>query len=126
MNSVPSRPSSHETLVGINAFPLSAYFALRIGSLLRAQPSEEIGQLKQVPGPERAAAVGHLDEGVKRGAVGPARRQGAQRAFLVEEERPLLAPVLALADELEFAPGQRMEGMRYPESSLRRVGTGCI
>jgi hypothetical protein len=115
-----------EIAPGIIVFPALAYFALRIGLALGAEPSEEVSQLEQLRRPEVTAAGGDLDERVKRGAIGPAQRQGAQGAILVEEEGALLAPVLALADELELAPRQRMEGMRYPESSSRRVATGCI
>lgn len=115
-----------EISLGIIIFPLSAYFALRIGLTLGAEPSEEICQFEQLRRPEVTTAGGDLDERVKRGAIGPAQRQGAQGAVFVEEKGTLLAPVLALADELELTPRQRMEGMRYPESSSRRVPTGCI
>lgn len=89
---------------GIIIFPTSAYFALRIGLTIGAEPREEVGQLEQFRRPEVTAAGGNLDERVKRGAIGPAQRQGTQGAILVEEEGTLLAPVLALADELELAP----------------------
>jgi hypothetical protein len=63
-----------EIEAGIIIFPISAYFSLRIGLTLGAEPSEEVGQLEQFRRPEVTAAGGDLDERVKRGAIGPAQR----------------------------------------------------
>ena len=89
-------------------------------------PREKPDQLKQIRRPERAPPGRYLQEGIKRRAVSPAPRQGAQHALIVIEEDTLLAPVLALTDKLELPPRKRMEPMRDTNKSLRRVPTKRI
>jgi hypothetical protein len=38
---------------------------------------------------------------------------------------PVLTPVMAVRDELEVPPGQRMEPMRYPHTSVPVIWMGC-
>ena len=79
-------------------------------------PLDEGGQLEQVAHPEGAATTGQLYERVTWRAIGPGGGQQAQLALLVMEPDAILAPVLLVTDELELAPTQRVERMRYPNT----------
>ena len=44
---------------------------------------------------------------------------------LVMQVDPVLAPVLAVCDELEVPAGQRMKQMGYPDTSVPIIWIGC-
>ena len=70
----------------------------------------------------QGAAGGDGHERVRRGDVGPPGRDRAQPAGAVAEVDALLAPVVAVAQQLEALPAQRVEGVRDANPS-RSVGT---
>ena len=51
------------------------------------------------------------------------RYKREQHTILVVQMDPVLAPVLAVRDELEVPPGQRMEPVRHPHTP-ELVGSG--
>ena len=57
--------------------------------------------------------------------IGPPCWQGEQLPVLVMQVDPVLAPVLAVGDELEVPPGQRMERMRHPDTPVPIVRIRC-
>ena len=57
--------------------------------------------------------------------AGPPGRQREQLPVLVVQVNPVLTPVLAVRDELELLPGQRMEPVRHPHTSVLIIRTGC-
>jgi hypothetical protein len=72
--------------------------------------------------PPQSPAGGEYHEGVGGRDVGPADREGAQPAGPVAEVDALLAPVVAVAQQLKAPAAQRVEGVRDAEPS-RTVGT---
>ena len=52
-------------------------------------------------------------------------RQREQLPVLVVQVNPVLAPVLAVGDELEVAAGQRVERVRHPDPSIPIARIGC-
>jgi len=56
--------------------------------------------------------------------VHPAARR-EQHAVLVVEVNPVLAPVLAVRDELEVPAEQWMKPVRHPHTSVQIIQTGC-
>ena len=91
----------------------------------RAEPVSQIGQRQQARHRERAAAGRDHHERIRRGDIGPACWQGEQLPVLVMQVDPVLAPVLAVRDELEVPAVQRVERMRHPDTSVPIVRTGC-
>ncbi len=57
--------------------------------------------------------------------IGPPRWQREQHAVRVVEMDPVLTPVLPVRDELEVLPGQRMETVRHPHTSVPVIWMGC-
>ena len=57
--------------------------------------------------------------------IGPPGRQREQHTILVVQMNPVLAPVLAVRDELEVPAGQRMEPVRHPHTPVPIIRTGC-
>ena len=78
-------------------------------------------QIKQFLSPKRGPSGGHDVERIVGNEVGPARRNGAQTASTVMEPSPVLAPVLATHDQIEFLAEQRMVRVCYPERSTLNV-----
>jgi hypothetical protein len=68
-----------------------------------------------------------MSSGTPHGApsIGPPGRQPEQHAILVVEMDPVLAPVLAVRDELEVLAEQRVEPVRHPHTSVPVIRTGC-
>jgi hypothetical protein len=78
-------------------------------------------QIKQLLRPKRGPPGGHDVERIVGNEIGPVRRNGAQTARTVMEPGPVLAPVLAMHDQIEFLSKQRMMRMRHPERSTLNV-----
>ena len=64
-------------------------------------------------------------ERVRRCRVGPRCWQREQLPVLVVQVDPVLAPVLAVGDELEVPAAQGMERVRHPDASVPIVRIGC-
>ena len=54
------------------------------------------------------------------------RQDRLQTTFGVVEVHAILAPVVSVLDEVEFLPGQWMEGVGYAETFVRTVLIRCI
>jgi len=75
----------------------------------------ELDQLDQVLVAKEASAAGHRHKRIFRYHRGPAGRNRAQIPFGVVEVDPVLAPVVAIRDQLEPLASQRMMRMGYLE-----------
>ena len=68
---------------------------------------------------------GYANKRIRRHDRGPARRNGAQTVFCVVEVNPILAPVMAIRDQLELLASQRMVRMGYLEVDISNVAMRC-
>ncbi len=91
----------------------------------RADVIEQSGEGDEVGGPERGASVSNDHERVRRVHIGPSRRNAAQLIMAIEEEDPILAPVVLAFDQLEILAEQRMEWMCHPDALLPNRPIGC-
>ena len=84
----------------------------------RPEPVDQVCDRQQVIGGERAAAGRDHHERVRRSDIGPACGHGEQMPVLVMQVDPVLAPVLAIRDELEVPATQRVKRVRHPDTSV--------
>jgi hypothetical protein len=84
----------------------------------------QLDQLDQVLVAKEAAAAGHRHKRIFRYYRGPATRDRAQIPFGVVVD-PVLAPVVAIRDELELLASQRMVRMGYLEVGISQVAMPC-
>jgi hypothetical protein len=70
----------------------------------------------------RAPTSRHRDEQIWLNRIRPAHWQRILAAVLVEEEHPVLGPVLPYAKQQELATTPRMERMGHPNGPLPNVG----
>ena len=82
---------------------------------------DQTDQFKQLLSPKRGPPGSYDIERIVGNEVGPTRRNGAQTASTVVEPGPVLAPVLATHDQIEFLPEQRMVCVRHPKRSTLNV-----
>jgi hypothetical protein len=85
----------------------------------------QLHQLEQVLIAKQAPAAGYRHKRIGRHYRGPARRDRAQTAFCVVEVNPILAPVMAIRDQLELLASQRMVRMGYLEVGIGNVAMRC-
>ena len=119
--------------LAIQACRLPAYFYLHIRRnlpygippLFSSQLLHQIHQLEQVLIAKEASASGHRNKRIGRHDRGPARRNRAQTAFCVVEVNPILAPVMAIRDQLEPLSSQWMVRMGYLEVGIGNVAMRC-
>src|SRR5262245_32827758 len=112
---------------------LPAYLSLRIRRNLpygvrprsSSQLLHQLHQLQQVFIAKEASAAGHRNKRIGRHYRGPARRNRAQTTFYVVEVNPILAPVMAIRDQLEPLASQRMVRMGYLEVGISNVAMRC-
>ena len=88
-------------------------------------PVCQISQRQQAIGGERAPSGRDYHERVRRSRVGPPGWQREQLPVLVVQANPVLTPVLAVLDELEVPPGQRVERVRHPDTPVPIMRIGC-
>jgi len=86
---------------------------------------DQLGQAEQASGGERAATSRDRHERIKRCDIGPPRRQREQLAVRVMHVYAVLTPVLAVRNELEVLPEQRVERVRHSHPAVAILGTGC-
>ena len=92
---------------------------------LRAEPACQVSECQQASRGERRPARRDQHERVRRYRVGPRCWQREQLPVLVVQVDPVLAPVLAVDDELEVPPAQGMERVRHPDTSVPIVRIRC-
>jgi hypothetical protein len=85
----------------------------------------QVSECQQAIGGERAPAGRDHHERVLRRHVGPPCWQREQLPVLVVQVDPVLAPVLAVGDELEALAAQRVKRVRHPDTSVPIVRIGC-
>ena len=88
--------------LGVINLTSAAYFALHVFVGSSRQPHHQIRQHDEVVDAKRAAPGGESDEHVNRRRVGPAKGQRVFDAVIIEEEHPVLAPVVADGEEQEL------------------------
>jgi len=85
----------------------------------------QLHQLEQVFVAKEASAVGYCDKGIRRHYGGPTRGNGAQLSLAIIKVDPVLAPVVAIRDQLELLAPQRMVRMDYFEVGIGNVTMRC-
>src|SRR5438094_4729102 len=96
-----------------------------IPPLSSSQLLHQLHQPEQVLIAKQAPAAGHRHKRIWRHYRGPARRDRAQTAFSVVEVNPILAPVMAIRDQLELLASQWMVRMGYLEVAIGNVAMRC-
>ena len=89
--------------------PVAAFLSLRLGRnllydvLVAASPKllHQLSYPEQVFESEKASAIGYCHKRISRYHRRPTRRYGAQTPFGIVEIDPVLAPVMAIGDQLE-------------------------
>jgi hypothetical protein len=70
--------------------------------------------------------LSHEDFRIRRGNVGPLRRNGANRSVIHAQQESLAGPVMAFADADELLASEWMEGMGYADKMRGNRGNVCI
>ena len=91
----------------------------------RPEPVDQARDRQQVISGERAAAGRDHRKRIRRNRIGPCGWQAEQVPVPVTQADPVLAPVLAVLDELEVPPGQRVERVCHPDALVPIVRIGC-
>jgi hypothetical protein len=85
----------------------------------------QLHQLDQVLVAKEASTAGHRHKRIFRYHGGPARRNRAQTPFVVVEVDPVLAPIVAIRDQLELLASQWVVRMGYLEVGIGEVVVPC-
>ena len=85
----------------------------------------QLHQLEQVLIAKEASAAGYCSKGIFLHYRGPTRRNGAQFSLGIVKVDPVLAPVVAIRDQLELLALQRMMRMDYFEVGIGNVTMRC-
>jgi hypothetical protein len=93
--------------------------------LSSSQLLHQLHQLEQVFIAKQAPPTRHRNKRIGRHYRGPARWNRAQTTFCVVEVNPILAPVMAIRDQLEPLASQRMVRMGYFEVGISNVAMRC-
>jgi hypothetical protein len=109
---------------GILSFTYMAYLSLRIvGPQDLGQPVQRVAQRQQTNRTKRRSAGCNPPKLIRRFDIGPRDRDRAKPSVLILEDQPVLAPILAPADQLDLVTAERMEGMCDPH---RLGGRTCM
>jgi hypothetical protein len=104
----------------------SHYTRSDLGTLGQGQARHETGEMHQVHNPEERSPLSHDDFGVRRGNVGPLRRNRANRPVIDAQQESLAGPVFPFTHAGERPAAERMEGMGYADKLRRSDGNVCI
>ena len=85
----------------------------------------EVGQVHQILVAKQTPSCGQYYEWIFRQHRRPARWDRAQGSSAVVEVDSVLAPVVAVSDQLETSASQRMVGMGDFKSTVGTVGIRC-
>jgi hypothetical protein len=85
----------------------------------------QLNQLDQVLEAKEASAAGHCHKWIFRHHRGPTRRNGVQLSRGIVEVDSVLAPVVAMRDQLELPASQGMVRMGYLEVGIGKVTLRC-
>jgi hypothetical protein len=107
LNNLSRQQRRAGSLRGIISFTYAALFDLQIKpGMLR--PLHQFRQLQQILILEQTPSRGHRHKRIGGDRRGPARRNRAQAALRVVEVNSILAPVMAIGDQLEALAFQWM------------------
>jgi hypothetical protein len=81
----------------------------------------QVNQLDQILEPKEASATGYCHKWIFRRHRGPTCRNGPQHSRGVVEVDPVLAPVVAIRDQLELLASQGMVRVGYLEVGIGKV-----
>jgi hypothetical protein len=70
--------------------------------------------------------LSHENFRIRRGDVGPLRRNGANGSVVDAQQESLAGPVIAFPDADKLPAAEGMEGMGYPDKMRRSGGSVCI
>jgi hypothetical protein len=112
---------------------MSAYLSLRLRRNLLYDPLavfsskllQQLNQLDQVLVAKEASAAGHRHKRIFRRHRGPARWKGAQPSLGIVEVDPVLAPVVAIRNQLELLAPQRMVWVNDFKNGIGMVVMPC-
>jgi hypothetical protein len=90
-----------------------------------SQSLQQVCQSNQVFVSKEGSSRRKLDERIDSSDIRTARQNRTQLAFGIVEVHAILAPVVAVFQQLKLAPEQRMEWMDYAEMFLRSALTRC-
>jgi hypothetical protein len=85
----------------------------------------QVNQFEQVLEAKEASAARHCHKWIFRHHRGPTRRNGVQLPCGIVEVDPVLAPVVAICDQLEPLASQGMVRMGYLEVGIGKVTMRC-
>ena len=85
----------------------------------------QLNQLDQVLVAKKALAVGHRHKRIFRQHRGPTRWNGAQPSLGIVEVDPVLAPVVAIRNQVELLASQRMVWVDDLKNGIGMVVMRC-
>ena len=120
--------------LGMSSPPLApAYLSLRMRRNLLYDPLavfsskllHQLNQLDQVLVAKEASSAGHRHKRIFRRHRGPARWKGAQPSLGIVEVDAVLAPVVAIRNQLELLASQRMVWVNDFKNGIGMVAMRC-
>lgn len=94
-------------------------------ALLLDEARHQAGKLQEIGHAKHPAALAEDDLGIGRHGVGPLPRHGAHVLLIDAQQEPRPVPVVPLADADELPSAERVERVRHPHKTRRRVRSGC-
>ncbi len=102
----------------------TAESALHTSAASASQLRHQIGEAEQVVGSEWATTCSHRDERILGNYIGPTSRQRVLDAGVVQEEHPVLPPVVTHGEEQELPTRPWMERVGHRKGSGLTVSIG--
>jgi len=90
-----------------------------------SKPLHQRNQLEQIFEAKETSVARHCYEWIFRHDRGPTRRNRVQLSRAVVEVHPILAPVVAVCDQLELPTSQRVVRMGNLEAGIGKVTMRC-
>ena len=91
-----------------------------------AQARHKVGEGHQVRNPEQRTSLPHNDFRIRRGNVGPFRRNGANSSVVDAQQETLAGAVIAFTNTDELPAAERVERVGYTDKLRRSGGKVCI
>ncbi len=111
---------------GIFSFTFAAYFTLLTRwRSLGDKTFDQIGQIDEIHDPKERTAFPECNLEINRSAIGPLRRNCANRSLAELQQKPFTDARIALAKEEELPSSIRMERVRDPHKICGYRGRTC-